>query len=191
MKVLAGGHQIDLLTGGGIFNMHSSIWHTLLFWIFSVGLLSSAITAVSAKKPIHSAVGLLVSSLFLAGIYFLLSSPFIAAMQIIIYSGAVLVLFVIAIMLTGGIENHKRITKSRIIGALAGIVIALIVVVIILLNVVSFKNVKLQNLAPDFGTASGVGTILFQRHMFAFELTSALFLVALFGSILIAKRRLR
>jgi len=159
----------------------------ILFYLFAVIAIISALSAVTRKNPVVSAVWLVSCMCSLAVIYVLLEAYFLAAVQVIVYAGAVLMLFVFVIMLLNlrtGIIGQFRNLGLKFMG--------LVLTVIILRQFyTAFKGTSLilgnaGGLEPGFGEARAVGELLFTRYVYPLELISILLLVAIVGALVLA-----
>jgi len=162
----------------------------ILFLVFAVIAVACAINLVLQTHPIASAISLIGVMGSLGVLYLLLGGPFIAAVQVIVYAGAIMVLFTFVIMLLNAGEEKKtgRSHAARFLG---------VPLLVILLGVLSFV---IQNLLPPteavkFGQFTGgspgdVGRVLFTRYLLPFEVTSVLILVAILGAIVLARKEL-
>jgi NADH-quinone oxidoreductase subunit J len=162
----------------------------LMFILFSIGAVVSALLMVTSKKPVSAAMNLIFTMFCLAGIYVLLNAHLIAALQIIVYAGAIMVLFLFVIMLLNVQEKEGRVKGSRILLQLGGIL------------VVGFLFILIANLASVdpglvkaggdglFGTVRGVAMVLFTDFLLPFEIASILLLAAIVGAVILAKRRI-
>jgi NADH-quinone oxidoreductase subunit J len=158
----------------------------VLFLALAALTVGSALTVVLHRNPVHSAVAL-VSTLFLQAVIFLgLDAQLIAFLQVIVYAGAVVVLFLFVIMLL----NLQR--ESQAIGgpvlALAGLGGGGALGALIIRGVAHGNRVA-PAVPSTFGETAGVGELLFTTYLLPFELTSLLLLVAVVGAVAIAKRR--
>jgi len=151
-----------------------------------------ALVTIAARSPIRSAVGLLVTIGGIAGLFLKLNAQFLAAIQLIVYAGAVVVLFVFVIMLlgpdagsTGQAPGRARI--SRYLGG--ALLAALAVVTMVMLARVSTEPTPLRISRPDHGTVEAVGGLLFSKGIIPFELATALLIVAVIGAIAVARTR--
>jgi NADH-quinone oxidoreductase subunit J len=169
-----------------------------LFWILSVGTVLSTLAVVVppfGRNPIHAALSLVVSFVFMAGLYALLVAHLLAALQVLIYAGAIMVLFVFVIMLLNLREadfGDSRMTVTKIVGGLALLFIFGRLWTFIT-NDPALKMPGADLSTPamaDFGTIGTVGQLLYKDFMIPFELTSILLLVAVIGSLVMAKRNL-
>jgi NADH-quinone oxidoreductase subunit J len=146
--------------------------------------LASALAVVLARKPVYAAAGLLVHSLSLAALYAILSAGMVAVGQVLIYSGAIVVLFlfVVTLLPSGGAELAP--TGGRVAAAIAAgasLLVALAAAITVAGNLPTFS----QN--PDLGVAP-VGRALFGPLLVAFELTAPLLLVAILGAVVVWRR---
>jgi NADH-quinone oxidoreductase subunit J len=158
--------------------------------VFSVLAALAVIGAVSLilqKHPIHSALSLIVVMVALAGLYLLMGAEFVAAVQIIVYGGAIMVLFVLVIMLlNAGVEEHTSISKLAgipgllLVVALAGFIAATIAR--------STDVIQATQQTGDMSSTQAISKMLFRDFVYPFELTSFLILVAIMGAVLLAQR---
>jgi NADH-quinone oxidoreductase subunit J len=146
-----------------------------------------AVSLILQKHPIHSALSLIVVMIALAGLYLLLGAEFVAAVQIIVYGGAIMVLFVFVIMLlNAGIEEHTSISKMAgapgllLVVALAGFVAATIAR--------STESIQATSQTGELASTLGISNMLFKDFVYPFELTSFLILVAVLGATVLAQR---
>ncbi|HVR83938.1 MAG TPA: NADH-quinone oxidoreductase subunit J [Planctomycetota bacterium] len=144
---------------------------------------------VSLRNPVHAAISMLAAFLGLAVIYLRLGAPFLAAIHVLVYTGAILVLFLFVIMMLNlkpdelGVEYPLKIRIG--IAALCGGLFALIA-----LPLLQDHRELPKQAPPGFGTVESVGTALFNEYALAFELISVLIMVAVFAGVLLAKRKL-
>ena len=165
----------------------------VLFLIIAVISVVSAFLVVTQRNVIYSALFLVITLCGLAVLYLLLNAPFLAAIQIIVYAGAIMVLFLFVIMLLNLKKDEfgrdrKRIQKS--IGILFGILLLVEVAIAIKLGISkSFLNNLAPSLEEGFGGPHLLAELLFTKYLLPFELTSILLLVAIIGAIVLAKKR--
>jgi NADH-quinone oxidoreductase subunit J len=159
----------------------------VVFFVLAGLAVIGAVSLILQKHPIHSALSLIVVMIALAGLYLLLGAEFVAAVQIIIYGGAIMVLFVLVIMLlNAGVEEHTSISKMAgapgllLVVALAGLVAATIVR--------STDSVLSTSQAGDMSSTLEISNMLFKDFVYPFELTSFLILVAVLGAMVLAQR---
>jgi NADH-quinone oxidoreductase subunit J len=159
-----------------------------LFWVFALVSVVCGALVVWHRNPMSSAIYLVITMLCLAGLYVLLSGPFVAVIQVLVYAGAVMVLILFVIMML----NMPQETFRREGSTLAWIAAGVIGVVLVIRLAGLFRQGQpdaLTHPEEDFGTIQAVGAHLFGPFVLPFELTSVLLLVAIIGAVILAKRR--
>lgn len=162
----------------------------LVFALAAGVSIGAGLLVVTQRNPVYSALSMLGCFLAFAVIYLKLDAPFLAAMHVLVYTGAILVLFLFVIMLLNlkpeelGKEYPLR-TKAVFATLCLGLF--LLLAVPIAQDPVSGK--ELPTVGADFGSIKAVGNDLFHRYAFAFELISVLILTAIFGGVILAKRK--
>lgn len=165
---------------------------TALFYIFAAIALGSAISVIAQKRVFYSALSLIVCLCALAGIYMLLQAQFIAAVQVIVYAGAIMVLFLFVIMLLDPFSAAVLRDKKKYLGYLAVLLGA--AAIACLYPMLRSYNLALAPrtagiVAGGFGSVRHVGETLFTEYLLPFEVTSILILVAIIGAVILAKRQ--
>jgi len=160
-----------------------------LFWIFAVPLIASAAGVIMARNPVYAAMSLVSAFFWLAGIYVLLTAHLLAFVQIIVYAGAIMVLFLFVVMLlslTDAELGLEKMTALKVVGVVgtAGL-LSLIVTALVQSGPRAMRAV-----GEDFGTVRAVGRILFTQYLLPFEATSVLLLVAIVGAVVVAKEKI-
>jgi NADH-quinone oxidoreductase subunit J len=159
---------------------------TVVFIILSLITLGAALAVVTSKNLFHSALFLILSFVGVAGLYVLLEAPFLAAVQILVYVGAIAILIVFAIMLTRRLMAKDLVQRNAQWGwAALGAVLLFVALGLILLQV----NWPVVEAAVPEETISILGQDLMGAYLVPFEVASVLLLVALVGSIIIARER--
>ncbi len=164
---------------------------TAFFYIFGAIALLSAINVVAQKKVFYSAISLIICLCAVAALYMTLDSPFIAAIQIIIYAGAIMVLFIFVIMLLDPFSAALLRDKKKSLKYFA-ILLGLLVLAALYPILNSYNPAQApRNIDAAGGTASvrHLGKVLFTEYLLPFELTSVLILVAIIGVVVLAKRK--
>lgn len=162
----------------------------LMFILFSFGAVVSALLMVTSKKPVSAAMNLIFTMFCLAGIYVLLNAHLIAALQIIVYAGAIMVLFLFVIMLLNVQEKEGRAMGSRILIQMGGILVVGFLFILVA-DLASVDPELVQAGGKDlFGTVRGVAMVLFTDFLLPFEIASILLLAAIVGAVILAKRRI-
>jgi NADH-quinone oxidoreductase subunit J len=156
-----------------------------LFLILAAVAVAGALSLMLQRHPIHSALSLIVVMVALAGLYLLQGAEFVAAVQIIVYAGAIMVLFIFVIMLlNAGEEERTNFSKlARFVGVPVGVVF--------LAEVTYWIGRATSHLGPPSTqtvSTRELSTLLFREYVFPFELTSFLILIALLGALVLARR---
>jgi NADH-quinone oxidoreductase subunit J len=161
--------------------------HLALFLIFAAVAVAGALNLLLQKHPISSALSLIVVMGALAAEYMLLGAEFVAVIQVIIYAGAIMVLFVFVIMLLNAGEEERSSKGSRVAMALgipAMVVIGLLIAAVLLHNHAAATAVPAGALP---GPPKDIGRLLFHEFLLPFEITSVLILIAIMGAVVLAK----
>jgi NADH-quinone oxidoreductase subunit J len=166
----------------------------VLFGAFALLTLLSAGLVIFAKSPISSAMSLVATFFFLAGIYVLLWAHTVAVLQVLVYAGAIMVLFLFVIMLLNLGESTStgpRLTLARIAGggAAAGLLVVL-VMAIWRMPAPTTTFTGAQAVASGFGTLPAIGQVIYTQWLLPFEAVSLLLLVAMVGAVVVAKSRI-
>jgi NADH-quinone oxidoreductase subunit J len=161
------------------------------FFIGAAGALGGAIAVIALRNPFYSVLALIVHLFSLAGLFLLLHAEFVAAAQIVVYAGAVMVLYVFVAAYVGGIEEPmwEPIAGQRLLApVLAG---ALFVELSIAILGSSLKAIDSQGptVPLGFGSPEAIGRLFLERFLIAFEASSLLLLVAAVGAVVLAGRR--
>ncbi|MFQ5579673.1 MAG: NADH-quinone oxidoreductase subunit J [Nitrospiria bacterium] len=161
----------------------------LLFFYFGGMTVAGAIVAVSSRNLVYSALSLLFTFIHIAGIYVLLNAEFIAAVQIIVYAGAILVLYLFVLMLFNPETEKLYLHTQYPVGIFLG------VVVLCLMLFAAFRTEILGQggsftveAVRSMGHTDAIGRVLYTDYIFPFEIASLILLVAMFGAILLAGR---
>jgi NADH-quinone oxidoreductase subunit J len=160
----------------------------IIFFVLAAMCVIGALSLIMQRHPIHSALSLIVVMVALAGLYLLMGAEFVAAVQIIVYGGAIMVLFVFVIMLLNA-GAEERTNLSKLAGA-AGIPLAVALTGLLAAAVARSQDAvqaATQSGAP--APTKAVANLLFQDFVYPFELTSFLILVAILGAIVLAAPR--
>jgi NADH-quinone oxidoreductase subunit J len=181
-----------------------------VFWFFATWAVVSALLCVTRRSPIASALWLVSTMFALAGIFVLLNAEFIAAIQVLVYAGAVMVLFLFVIMLLN-VDDQVRESRKRL-----GWVVAVGISAVLAAELLALRGYTAQRLANEFstlpdgvdpqlvfadgpaaraatmskGVVGGIAEPLFQSYLIPFEITSVLLLAAVIGAVVLAKKKL-
>lgn len=157
----------------------------ILFYVFSIMTLSGAIYMVFCKNIVHAAFALMFTLLGVAALYVLLFADFLAATQVLVYVGGILILILFGVMLTtqGFTSNLKALTSNLLP---VSIVMALVAAGMIYVFYTSTWPVAIMD--EPSGTITGIGMILLKEYILPFQITGVLLLVAIIGALLMATR---
>src|SRR5579885_2727673 len=164
---------------------------SIAFYVFAALTVAGALLVVSCKNPVSSALALVLTLFSTAVLFILLLAQFIAVIQVLVYAGAIMVLFLFTVMFLNLREEALRFDARN-----TSIKMAILVLILIISGyfaTMGFKKVLSGAPMPHpetFGTVQGVGEVLFRDYLLQFELTSILIVVAIHGVVVIAKRRL-
>jgi NADH:ubiquinone oxidoreductase subunit 6 (subunit J) len=162
----------------------------VLFFIAAIGAISGAIGVVTMRNPFYSVLALVTHLIALAALFLLLRAEFVAAAQVVVYAGAVMVLYVFVVAYVGGGDEELAGGSGlRILGPLFALALAIELCIAMLGS--ALKGISSQG-APyvlGFGTPKHIGTLFLTKYLFPFELASLLLMVAAIGAIVLARRR--
>jgi NADH-quinone oxidoreductase subunit J len=162
---------------------------TIFFILVGAVSVAAAVGVVSSKQPIHSAIFLLVNFITLAVLYITLDAQFLAAAQVIIYAGGIVILILFVIMLIGSESIEGGPTPERMWGPYVGILLGMIMLATMVYSLAeSFSAGGPEPVAVQGGIPEALGMELFTRYILPFELAAVLLLVALLGALLVARR---
>ncbi|MBV9963681.1 MAG: NADH-quinone oxidoreductase subunit J [Parafilimonas sp.] len=161
----------------------------ILFWVLSVLALFSALMMLVSKNPVHSVLWLIVVFFSISGHYILLNAQFLAIVNLIVYAGAIMVLFLFVIMLMNLNSNTEpqRNTLVKFAGVIAGgLLLFVMIEAVINANEISSRQATMNE--GDIGLIQNLGKILFTQYVVPFEISSVLFLSAMVGAVVIGKK---
>jgi NADH-quinone oxidoreductase subunit J len=169
--------------------------HLVLFFVFAAVCVGGAINLLAQKHPINSALSLIVVMGALAMIYLLLGAEFVAAVQVIVYAGAVMVLFVFVIMLLNAGVEERTADGSRVAMMLGvpALIVGLGIGIWVVGRLTGLEKIDIggptvMNGTEVFGNPQAVGRLLFRDYLLPFEVTSILILIAIMGAVVLARR---
>ena len=166
----------------------------VVFWVFAPISIASAIGMLLVRNAIHAALFLVVNFFCLAVFYLLLDAPFLFAVQIVVYAGAIMVLFLFVIMLLGvdsGVPIRERLLVQRPIAFVLGAAFVVELFLAIRAGVGFATRAPAVFTANEGGNTQAVAKVLFTQYFFPFEVTSVLLLVAAIAAMVLAHRRAR
>ena len=160
------------------------------FYLLAGTMIIGGILVITRKNAVHSALALILTLLAQAGMYLMLYAPFVAAVQIILYAGGIMVLFLFVIMLVNLERSQKEPQFTRIwpVGLLSAIALGLLFLGVYVKGKTLLPSQMMQH--PDNNNTQEIATFLYGNYMFAFEIASLLLLVAIIGAVVMAKKRI-
>ena len=159
----------------------------ILFWILSVVALFSALMVITSKNPMHSVIWLIIVFFAISGHYLLLNAQFLAIVNIIVYAGAIMVLFLFVIMMIN--LNAETEPVKNIYMKMAGIISGLTLMIVLVAALSHSENATIvMKQGTGIGLTENLGKALFNDYVVPFEISSVLFLSAMVGAILIGKK---
>ncbi len=164
----------------------------IAFFFGALGAIGGALAVVLLRNPFYSVLALVVHLVFLAGLFLLLLSQFIAAAQIVVYAGAVMVIYVFVAAYVGGIEEpvFDSSPRLRVFGpVLAAALFIQISIAVLGSSLTALGTGGPEKVSPGFGTPEAVGTLMLEDFLIAFEAASLLLLVAAVAAIVLAGRK--
>jgi NADH-quinone oxidoreductase subunit J len=164
---------------------------TTFFFYFLSGLtLLSGVLVITRRSPVHSALALILGLLAQAGLYLMLYAPFVAGVQIILYVGGIMVLFLFVIMLVNieVLAKEREFNKQWLVGILAAGALGVMFAIIYAKGTQVFP---VRAAVPvESNNTQQIGEMLYGQYMFPFEIASVLLLVAIIGAVVMAKKRI-
>ena len=168
----------------------------IVFWVFAPISIGSAIAMLLQRNAVHAALFLVVNFFTIAVFYLVLGASFLFAVQIIVYAGAIMVLFLFVIMLLGVDREEtlvERLRGQRVMAVVlgAGIAIELIVAIRAGIGFATKAPANFDETVNQGGNAQALARVLFRQYFFPFEVTSVLLIVAAIAVVVLASRRRR
>lgn len=163
---------------------------SFFFYLLSALAIISAVLVITRRNAVHSALSLIVTLLSLAGLYLMLYAPFVAGVQIVVYAGGIMVLFLFVIMLVNleTANKEEQFNKQWIAGLLAALSLGGLFAVVYKRGHSLFPGSPLQLAEGNNTQLIGIG--LYQNYLLPFEIASLLLLVAIIGAVVMAKKRI-
>lgn len=161
----------------------------ILFWFLSALALLSATMVLISKNPVHSILWLIIVFFAISGHYVLLNAQFLAIVNIIVYAGAIMVLFLFVVMLMNLNSDSEppRNNRFKVAGAISGGCLMLIMIDVIR-DAGEVQNARALVKEGNIGLIKNLGMVLFKQYVIPFEISSVLFLAAMVGAVVIGKR---
>jgi NADH-quinone oxidoreductase subunit J len=160
----------------------------ILFWLLSALAVGSALMVITRKNPVHSVLYLIVTFFAISGHYILLNAQFLAVVNIIVYAGAIMVLFLFVVMLMN-LNANTEPQKNKLLqfaGVISGGGLFLVLVAALIKSNEVSSAVEMQT--GNYGLVKNLGMVLFKDYVLPFEISSVLFLSAMIGAVVISKK---
>jgi NADH:ubiquinone oxidoreductase subunit 6 (subunit J) len=161
----------------------------VIFFIAAIGALAGAIGVISVRNPFYSVLMLIVHLVSLAALFLLLRAEFVAAAQVVVYAGAVMVLYLFVVAYVGGGQQLPSGAVLRVLGPLFALAIGIELCIAMLGSALKGISSKGAPYRLGFGTPRHIGTLFLTKYLFPFEVASILLLVAAIGAVVLARRR--
>lgn len=165
---------------------------TLFFLIITLVAIISAVLVITCKNPINSALALIMTFFCLATYYVMLDAPFMAAVQVMVYAGAIMVLIVFTIMLLNiRVDATKKHSHKLVLGSIIGFFTLINTIVLLVKSKAALPTGPLSgDMIKQIGHTELIGKELFTTFLLPFEITSILLLVAIVGAVVLAKKKI-
>lgn len=171
---------------------------TFFFYLLAGLAVLGGVLVITRRNAVHSALSLILTLLSLAGLYLMLYAPFVAGVQIILYAGGIMVLFLFVIMLVNleKAEKEEQFNKLWLVGLLAAVALGGLFIGVYVQSMRAENGVLRALLSrplaalPENSNTQQIGQLLYQDYMFPFEIASLLLLVAIIGAVVMAKKKI-
>jgi NADH-quinone oxidoreductase subunit J len=166
--------------------------NAILFYSFAVLVLGGAILTITRRSAVHSAISLIISLMGVAGLYLLQQAEFLFAVQIVLYIGGIMVLFLFVIMLVNldDAAKERQFNGQWLVGILCVALVGALVLYVMSKGAGSFQVTRGAMAGADKGNVEALADSLFSQYLLPFEIASVLLLVAVVGSVVMAKKRI-
>jgi NADH-quinone oxidoreductase subunit J len=160
--------------------------YDILFWVLSAMAVGSALGVILSRNPVNSVLCLILTFFAISGHYILMNAQFLAIVNIIVYAGAIMVLFLFVIMLMN-LNADVEPQKGQLV-QLAGVISGGVLFLVVLAGIKTVHAQAMDKTATDIGLINNLGLVLFKKYVLPFEISSVLFLSAMIGAIVIGKK---
>lgn len=166
--------------------------YTIIFIFLSVLAIASAIAVITRTNPVYSAIALILNFLAFAGLFLLLNGQFIAILQILVYAGAIMVLFIFVIMLLN-LAEEKRLSEKfdykRLVAVIISVTLFFIISYVFLFKGKPFLQPVQSVYSVNAGKVEAIGKALFELYLIPFEYVSLVLIIGILGAVILAKRK--
>ena len=159
----------------------------IFFFYFAAVIAGTSILVVALRNPVYSALSLLIMFFHVAGLYVTLHAEFLAAVQIVVYAGAILVLYLFVVMLLS-IKSEERYHNQLPVAGLLGVVLCTEVILLLIQSQTGAAAPTASDPVAGPGNTETIGEALYSTYLFPFEVASLILLVAMIGAIILAKK---
>ena len=163
--------------------------HKAIFLYFAAVILVSAVMMITRKNPIHSVMFMLLLFFHIAGVFVLLNAEFLAAVQLIVYAGAILILYLFVVMLLSVDRELQAARGNRFWPWAVAFGIAIVAEIGLLVSAGSFPAESGQTMRMAGFGVKELGAVLYQKYLVPFEIASVILLVGLVGAVMLAKKK--
>lgn len=162
---------------------------SIIFFYFASVIVLTAVLVVALRNPIYSALSLLIMFFHVAGLYVTLHAEFLAAIQIIVYAGAILVLYLFVVMLLN-LKREERFHRQVLIAVFLGLTLLAEALLLSLRGEDSMGSLSqlVEPSASVVGNTESIGEVLYSTYLFPFEVASLILLVAMIGAVILSKK---
>jgi NADH-quinone oxidoreductase subunit J len=160
--------------------------YDILFWILSAIAVGSALGVILSRNPVNSVLFLILTFFAISGHYVLMNAQFLAIVNIIVYAGAIMVLFLFVIMLMN-LNADVEPQKGQLV-QLAGVISGGVFFLVVLAAIKTAVPQAMDRTSNDIGLITNLGRVLFTKYVLPFEISSVLFLSAMIGAVVIGKK---
>jgi len=165
------------------------MWETLFFWAFAIMAVGLGFLVILLRNPIYSAVALVGNMFSLAALFALLDAHFLAALQVLVYAGAIMVLILFVIMLLNISDEELGAPKRTATKAVGGVLVVWAALLLISIFGALVPG-EAASIGDGFGTVTSIGRMIFSKYLLPFEVASILLLAAILGAVSIAKKKI-
>jgi NADH:ubiquinone oxidoreductase subunit 6 (subunit J) len=161
------------------------------FFVGAIGALGGAIAVIALRNPFYSVLALVVHLVSLAGLFLMLHAEFVAAAQVVVYAGAVMVLYLFVAAYVGGVEEPiwEPIPGQRLLAPLLALALFVEISIAVLGTALSSIGTDGPTIPLGFGSPASIGELMLERFLIAFEAASLLLLIAAVGAVVLAGRK--
>ncbi len=160
--------------------------YDIIFWVLSAFAVCCALGVILSRNPVNSVMFLILTFFAISGHYILMNAQFLAIVNIIVYAGAIMVLFLFVIMLMN-LNADVEPQKGQLV-QLAGVISGGVLFLVVLAAIKGAVAIQMDKTSTDIGLITNLGKILFTKYVLPFEISSVLFLSAMIGAVVIGKK---